>query len=125
MPAKPSRIVLAAALCACATPTPPTEPEGADRLDAAVAETVRAGRSGGYPDLAAIPRPGATPADAKALADDADALAEEASELRALRAAANAPRPESDLSAKARRLRREVARARSELADQPAIPSPR
>ena len=116
--------IAAAPLFGCATPAPAPEPEGADRLDAEVRSKVRAGRDRGYPDLSDVPAPGATPAEAAALAGEADALATEAEALRALRDRASAPRPSSDLPQRAARLRREVAAARAELAAQPPIEPP-
>lgn len=124
MPAKTRLITAALLLAACATSDRAAEPEGADRLDAAVSAKVREGREAGYPDLSDVPARAATPADAAALASDAGTLAEEAAALRALQAAAATPRPPSDLPARARRLRREVASARAELQAQPPIERP-
>lgn len=116
-----------AALAACATPKPLEEPEGADRLDADVRAKVREGRDRGFPNLSDVPTPSATPADARDLAGDADALAAEAEILRALRAEAEAGRPDSDLPRRAAALRRDIARVRAVQASQPPIerPTPR
>ena len=113
------------ALAACATPPPPAEPEGADRLDAAVEGAVRAGRDRGSPNLADVPERGATPADAAALGAEADTLKAEAAALVALRDEANAPRPPSDLPRRAAALRAEIDRTRGELAARPPIERPR
>ena len=125
MPATRTLIAVSGLILAgCATPAATSEAEGADRLDEAVAARVRAGRDRGYPSLADVPAARETPADARALADDAQALAAEAGALRQLRRAANAPRGESPLPERARRLRREVAQTRARLDGQPPIARP-
>ena len=125
MPARRSALpclgALLATACVSATPPAPqaeTDPLAAERLEAAAA---RANTT--YPDLSAIPEPGARPS-ARDLEAEASTLEAEAAALRALREEARTPLDASALTTAAAALRADLAAARAAIEAAPPVEVP-